>query len=476
MIELVTLDFHNTIANCDDWFQLEIRTLPASVLAKLDPDTLERIGEETLTAAYREMRSEVMQSGVEVEAIDGLERVYAGVGIELPRFQIEEATAALMRAAVHTATPMPGAIEGIRALNDAGMRLGIISSAVYHPFIVWTLEAFGVSAAIEFVVSSASAGTYKSDPQIYLHAMEEAGVAAERAIHVGDSLNWDVGTAHRAGMRAVFVNTGIELSAMQHDSDAEPDAEVANLLEAAEWILAQSDDSVEKSAPKLVVDIFTLFPPMFTGVLTESILKRAHQKGLIDIRVHDIRDWTYDKHRTADDTPYGGGAGMVMKAPPIVEAVEAVLGDDLADAHVIITSAGGRRFTQQIAQELSERKRVVLICGHYEGIDERVSELLHADEISIGDYVLTGGELPAMVIADTISRLVPGVITEASILDESHLGENVEYPHYTRPAEYRGLTVPDVLLSGHHKKIDEWRAARARERTARWRPDLLGEG
>lgn len=166
---------------------------------------------------------------------------------------------------------------------------------------------------------------------------------------------------------------------------------------------------------------------------------------------------------------------MVMKAPPIVEAVEATLGESLADAHVAIMSAGGRRFTQAIAQELSERRHVVLICGHYEGIDERVSEILDADELSIGDYVLTGGELPAMVIADTISRLVPGVITEASILDESHLGDNVEYPHYTRPAEYRGLTVPEVLLGGHHAKIAEWRAEKAAERTARWRPDLLKE-
>jgi tRNA (guanine37-N1)-methyltransferase len=226
--------------------------------------------------------------------------------------------------------------------------------------------------------------------------------------------------------------------------------------------------------PRLRIDIFTLFPGMFDGVFGESIVKRAIAKGLVDVAVHDIRDWTHDRHRTADDTPYGGGAGMVMKAPPIVEAVEAVLGDDLDRTHIAIMSAGGRTFSQSVAQDLSTAGRVALICGHYEGIDERVSEILGADELTIGDYVLTGGELPAMVISDAIIRLVPGVITEASILDESHLAAaGVEYPHYTRPAEYRGLAVPEILLSGHHARIDEWRREQARERTARWRPDLL---
>ncbi len=230
------------------------------------------------------------------------------------------------------------------------------------------------------------------------------------------------------------------------------------------------------TAPALRIDIFTLFPGMFDGVFGESIIKRAQAKGLIEIAVHDIRDWTHDRHRTADDTPYGGGAGMVMKAPPIIEAVESVLGDDLPDTHIAIMSAGGRRYTQGIAQELSGTRRIALICGHYEGIDERVSDLLDADELSIGDYVLTGGELAAMVIADSVIRLVPGVITEASILDESHsdlAGAGVEYPHYTRPAEYRGLTVPEVLVSGNHAKIDAWRREQAAKRTARWRPDLL---
>lgn len=232
----------------------------------------------------------------------------------------------------------------------------------------------------------------------------------------------------------------------------------------------------EPVMPLLQVDVFTLFPQMFVGPFTESILKRAQDRGLIRIDVHDIRDWTQDKHRTADDTPYGGGAGMVMKAPPIVEAIEAVLGDDLERTHIAITSAGGRTFSQSIAHELAAAGRIAIICGHYEGIDERVSELLDADEIAIGDYVLTGGELPAMVIVDTIARLVPDVIDAASIADESHAANRtalVEYPHYTRPASYRGLDVPEILLSGHHAKIAQWREDRARERTARWRPDLL---
>jgi tRNA (guanine37-N1)-methyltransferase len=232
----------------------------------------------------------------------------------------------------------------------------------------------------------------------------------------------------------------------------------------------------ESTSPALRIDIFTLFPGMFEGVFGESIIKRAQAKGLISIAIHDIRDWTHDRHRTADDTPYGGGAGMVMKAPPIIDAVEEVLGEDLKDTYIAIMSAGGRPFTQGIAQELSGVRRVALICGHYEGIDERVSDILDADELSIGDYVLTGGELPAMVIADSMIRLVPGVITEASILDESHsdpAGAGVEYPHYTRPAEYRGLSVPEVLVSGNHAKIDAWRRDQAMKRTARWRPDLL---
>lgn len=241
--------------------------------------------------------------------------------------------------------------------------------------------------------------------------------------------------------------------------------------------MTEQERSFFTSEPALTVEIFTLFPAMFTP-LQESIIKRAQQRGLVRVRVHDIRDWTHDRHRTADDTPYGGGAGMVMKAPPIVEAVEDVLGDDFEHAHIALTSAGGRPFTQAIAHELAAQERIVLICGHYEGIDERVSSLLHADELTIGDYVLTGGELPAMVIADAVIRLVPGVIDAQSIAEESHVAGSdalVEYPHYTRPHTYRGESVPEILLSGHHAQIAAWRGEQAIERTRRWRPELLPE-
>jgi tRNA (guanine37-N1)-methyltransferase len=226
----------------------------------------------------------------------------------------------------------------------------------------------------------------------------------------------------------------------------------------------------------LRIDIFTLFPAMFSGPFTESIVKRAVAAGKIEIGIHDIREWTTDKHHTADDTPYGGGAGMVMKAPPIVEAVEAVLGDDLSPTWIGVMAAGGERFTQAHAHELAARSRIALICGHYEGIDQRAIDILGAHEVSIGDFVLTGGEIPAMVIADTVIRLVPGVIDAASIADESHVvGDSplVEYPHYTRPVTYRGHEVPPILLSGHHAKIDEWRREQSMQRTVRLRPDLI---
>ncbi len=220
-------------------------------------------------------------------------------------------------------------------------------------------------------------------------------------------------------------------------------------------------------------DLFTLFPGMFVGPFDASILKRARATGRIETAIHDIRDWATDRHRTADDTPYGGGAGMVMTAPPVVAAVEATLGDDLESTPVMVMSAAGRRFTQEMARELATRPRLALVCGHYEGIDERVTAILGADELSVGDYVLTGGELAAMVVVDAVARLVPGVIDPASVADESHEAGLVEYPHYTRPAEFRGLPVPEVLLSGHHAQIARWRREEAIRRTARRRPDLL---
>lgn len=234
---------------------------------------------------------------------------------------------------------------------------------------------------------------------------------------------------------------------------------------------------VASQNPTLRIDIFTLFPAMFTGPLSESIIKRARARGQVEISLHNIRDWAFDRHHMADDTPYGGGAGMVMKAPPIVEAVEDVLGGDLASAHIAIMSAAGRRFTQEVAHELATCERLVLICGHYEGIDERVSQILDADELSIGDFVLTGGEIAAMAITDATIRLVPGVIDARSIADESHRpgSATIEYPHYTRPANYRGLDVPEVLRSGHHGQIESWRAEQSHKRTGRWRPDLLDD-
>lgn len=234
-----------------------------------------------------------------------------------------------------------------------------------------------------------------------------------------------------------------------------------------------SDSGLAAAAPLLRVDVFTLFPGMFAGPLDESILKRARTAGSIAVEIHDIRRWTTDRHRTADDTPYGGGAGMVMVAPPIVAGVEEILADDLGQARVLLMAAGGRPFTQALAHDLAGAGRIAMICGHYEGIDQRVVEVLSAEEVSIGDYVLTGGELPAMVLIDAVARLVPGVIDAASIGEESHGAGVVEYPHYTRPRSFRGLDVPDVLLSGHHAEIARWRRQEAIRRTARLRPDLL---
>jgi tRNA (guanine37-N1)-methyltransferase len=220
------------------------------------------------------------------------------------------------------------------------------------------------------------------------------------------------------------------------------------------------------------IDILTLFPQMFQGMFSFGIFKRAIDQKLVSVGVHNIRDYTHDKHHTADDYPYGGGAGMVLKPEPIFEAVESI--EREADVPVILLSPQGRLFSQQVAQELARHSHLILICGHYEGVDERVREHLATDEISIGDYVLSGGELAAMVVIDAVFRLVPGVLgSEASPLDDSHVAGLLEYPQYTRPPTYRGWSVPEVLLSGNHAQIDNWRREQAIRRTYKHRPELL---
>jgi len=220
------------------------------------------------------------------------------------------------------------------------------------------------------------------------------------------------------------------------------------------------------------IDILTLFPQMFQSMFSLGIFKRAIDQKLVSVGVHNIRDYTHDKHHTADDYPYGGGAGMVLKPEPIFEAVESI--EREATTPIILLSPQGRLFSQQVAQELAQHSHLILICGHYEGVDERVREHLATDEISIGDYVLSGGELAAMVVIDAVFRLVPGVLgSEASPLDDSHVAGLLEYPQYTRPATYRGWSVPEVLLSGNHAQIDNWRREQAIRRTLEHRPELL---
>jgi tRNA (guanine37-N1)-methyltransferase len=220
-------------------------------------------------------------------------------------------------------------------------------------------------------------------------------------------------------------------------------------------------------------DVFTIFPGIFSGPLDESILRRAIDRGIVKVAIHDIRDHAAGRHRQVDDASYGGGPGMVMMAPPIFEAVEATLGDVLRDTPIILMSPSGELFNQRIAYELSAAPRVALICGRYEGVDQRVRDHLVTRELSIGDYVVTGGELAAAVIIDAVTRLLPGVIDAESLTEESHGGGLLEYPQYTRPAEYRGWAVPEVLLSGHHAQIRAWRRAQAEALTRRRRPDLL---
>jgi tRNA (guanine37-N1)-methyltransferase len=252
-------------------------------------------------------------------------------------------------------------------------------------------------------------------------------------------------------------------------------------------------------------DILTLFPAMFSGPLTESIIKRAVQAGLISISIHDIRSYTTDKHHTADDAPYGGGAGMVMKAEPLAAAIRDVVGDqgtgrqgdgeigapeqnttlsptpsqisasEQRQTLVALMTPAGELFSQRMASELAHYERLVLVCGHYEGVDERAREALIDREISIGDYVLTGGELAAMVVVDAVARLVPGVIDAESIGEESHSAGLIEYPHYTRPAVWEGREVPQVLRAGHHGEVARWRREQQLRRTLERRPDLLAQ-
>ncbi len=221
------------------------------------------------------------------------------------------------------------------------------------------------------------------------------------------------------------------------------------------------------------IDILTLFPEMFGEPFSAGILGRAVERKMIGINVHNIRDFTHDKHHTVDDYPYGGGAGMVLKPEPIFEAVES-MNTESGDVPVILLTPQGRLFSQQIAMELSKYSRLMLICGRYEGVDERVRSHLVTDEISIGDYVIGGGELAAMVVVDAVVRLLPGVLgSDASALDESHVAGLLEYPQYTRPAEYRGWSVPEVLLSGNHAQISKWRHEQSIQRTLERRPELI---
>ena len=230
------------------------------------------------------------------------------------------------------------------------------------------------------------------------------------------------------------------------------------------------------------IDVLTLFPQMFEAPFSFGIFKRAIDNNLISINLYNIRDFTHDRHRTVDDYPYSGGPGMVLKPRPVFEAVESIKSERRAEEKeerkdkiaIILLTPQGRLFSQPIAQELSSYSHMMLICGHYEGIDERIREHLVTDEISIGDYVLTGGELPAMVVIDAVVRLLPGVLgSEDSPLDESHTTGLLEYPQYTRPVEYRGWSVPDVLLSGNHARIAKWRREQALWRTLKRRPELI---
>ncbi|MBI4430166.1 MAG: tRNA (guanosine(37)-N1)-methyltransferase TrmD [Candidatus Omnitrophica bacterium] len=230
-------------------------------------------------------------------------------------------------------------------------------------------------------------------------------------------------------------------------------------------------ENKRKTNPRLSIDVLTLFPGMFKGPLEESILKIAEKKGLVRIRIHDIRAYTTDRHKKADDKPFGGGPGMVMKAEPIFRAIE-----DICDgpSRKIYLTPDGKPFTQSVAKRLSEEPRILLLCGHYEGVDQRVREHLMDEEISIGGFVMTGGEIPALCVIDALVRLVPGVLGNVASLDHESFNDGLlDYPHYTRPRAFRGHAVPEVLISGNHEEVEKWRRKQALQRTKNRRPDLL---
>jgi tRNA (guanine37-N1)-methyltransferase len=223
-------------------------------------------------------------------------------------------------------------------------------------------------------------------------------------------------------------------------------------------------------------DVLTIFPEIFDSVLGSSIIGRAQEAGLLSVTAHNIRDFSMDKHKKTDDYPYGGGNGLVMLAQPIYDAYTSIVDKLEYKPHFIYMSPQGKRLDQQLVEQLAEHKHIVMLCGHYEGVDERIIEELVDEEVSIGDYVLTGGELPAMVLIDAISRTIPGVLTnEDSYSDESHKDGVLEYPQYTRPYDFRGTKVPDILLSGHHANITKWRRLQSLKRTSERRPDLYGK-
>ncbi len=225
-------------------------------------------------------------------------------------------------------------------------------------------------------------------------------------------------------------------------------------------------------------DVVTIFPEFFSGPFEHGVVGRAKTNGQLHLQIHDLRHWTYDRHKTVDDRPFGGGEGMLLKAQPLFEAVEAILPERTDQTRVVVLSAQGRQFTQALAREYSTLDRLVLICGRYEGIDERVAEHLADEELSIGDFVLSGGELAAALVVDAVARLLPGVLgNEDSSRNESFSGESessLDFPQYTRPAEFRGWKVPDVLLGGNHEEIKRWRRDASLEKTQRLRPDLVG--